>query len=769
MSVARRSDRRAARNQLQSPYSRPNPQPKKSSWSLSGLFGFLNPLRRKESSEEPVENSSEEGAACDERQSADGSESGISRAADFLSQRVNAAAAASLSVHAHTTTPGHRVACVGLESYSRASWSNNPFKASTTFESPRLDAPSQSPVEKLEAVKQYLRDRADQPLHHVEYVGLVSLLKDSVQDDDAQPFRFSTSPTPSRDTTPAFNVGSPTSSQQTPRRTLTRNPNGVYKWQGAGSARPRNRHQSPAFGPPRPTPSKFKLSSPEQSPNKSDIKRRRIDTATESPAPHGTHESSPSTPPREQPHRSSALSTSSGSSSSCTTMNDASPTKSGAVSSTPLLRLSMPPKPTTPAVPSPLRNTWGTGDSSSPPRSSPPSKLSQPTRAANFMAELIKEPSQTFFTKEARQEAESPEGRPKGPEKKEANLSPQTIIEATVPTGSKRSRPPPNIGKASTVKVNGISHPEPPRRSTRLKSPSPPRTNGIHTTGKEQGDDEPEGGDTKRQRKAPRPTVEEVPDMDMHSPTSPTSPPGTKTPTSNGNSFGAAIKSSFPGKSSAPKEPSKLRFGFAAESDPESPPPTKSVFDDPTPERSVPMTRLHYLGSSTEPHSTQSSPKDPKQAALSLDSTLLPSFSFNVPQPSSSQVPLNHAKERDAASVTDSYTLPTFAFTVEPPKPAPLPAPSAPIGFNWEAAGMKRPVKVAGTWTCSTCMLTNDNAKVQCVACETPRPPDSTTSAESTVTEAAASEPPKAGLDWTQGGTDARTRNMDSQSRHGEQ
>jgi hypothetical protein len=36
-------------------------------------------------------------------------------------------------------------------------------------------------VEKLEAVKQYLRDRADQPLHHVEYVGLVSLLKDSVQ------------------------------------------------------------------------------------------------------------------------------------------------------------------------------------------------------------------------------------------------------------------------------------------------------------------------------------------------------------------------------------------------------------------------------------------------------------------------------------------------------------------------------------------------------------------------------------------------------------
>ena len=292
--------------------------------------------------------------------------------------------------------------------------------------------------------------------------------------------------------------------------------------------------------------------------------------------------------------------------------------------------------------------------------------------------------------------------------------------------------------------------------------------------------------------------------MDLDPPTSPTSPPGTqpsdvsdgpesqshtkKTPTSSGNSFSAAIKSSFPGKSSAPKEPSKLRFGFAAESDPESPPPTKSVFDNPTPaaERSrdpfttsLPVPKQPSQppvvvtnspspepDSSTELHSTKSSPKDPKQAALSLDFTLLPSFSFDVQQPSSSRVPLNHAKERDAASVTDSSSLPTFVFTVEPPKPAP---PLAPIGFNWEAAGMKRPVQPAGSWTCSTCMLTNDAAKVQCVACETPRPPDSTTSAESIVPEAAASEPPKASLGWAQGDTDERSRNVDSQSRHGEQ
>ena len=64
---------------------------------------------------------------------------------------------------------------------SESPGAESPFKGSTTFESPRLDVPSQSPAEKLEAVKQYLRDRSDQPLHHVEYVGLVSLLKDSVQ------------------------------------------------------------------------------------------------------------------------------------------------------------------------------------------------------------------------------------------------------------------------------------------------------------------------------------------------------------------------------------------------------------------------------------------------------------------------------------------------------------------------------------------------------------------------------------------------------------
>lgn len=822
MSAVRRGGRRTARNQQSSPYSRPNAQPNKSSWSLSGFFSFLNPLHRKKSSEETEEEFSDEGANDDEKRTADGLEFETSCPPEILSQRGHAMAVEQQQQQQQSLSPftparplQNVVSALTTSGLVSESPGVSPFKGSTTSESPRLDIPSQSPAEKLEAVKQYLRDRSDQPLHHVEYVGLVSLLKDSVQDDDSQPFRFSTSPTPSRDNTPALNLGSPTSSQQTPRRTLTRNPNGVYRWQGAGSARPRNRHQSPAFGPARTTPSKFKLSVPEPSPSKADTKRRRLDPVSESPAPHGTGESPPSAPPREQPNaESSALSTSSGSSSSYTSMNDWNANKSTTVPSTPRLRLSAPPKPTTPAVPSPLRNTWGTGESSSPPlSSSPPSKPSQPTRAANFMAELIKEvtppkrpdlsnpyqtaspvkPSQPKKPAKKRKPAEE---RPKQPEKKEVDLSHQTIIEATIPTGSKRSRPPQNIGKTSAAKTNGTSHPDPPRRSARLKSPTPPRTNGIHTATDEHGNDEQIGGDapiTKRQKKAPLPTVEDAPDVDMHSPSSPTSTiPGNvvdssdsqsnakkATPMVNGNLFGATNKAPFPLKSSAPKEPSKLRFGFAAtESDPDSPPPTKSVSDTPAPaptpdQPNVPFSLsspkpptipsrptaptpavaiaspLPEAGPSSEPHSTKATPKDPKQAALLLDTASLPSFSFNVT--TGLKPLLNHAKERSAALVADPSSLPTFAFV--------LGATPASTGFNWDAAGMKAPTKATDSWKCPVCMINNDSVKTKCGACEEPRPDSATTIGTTTtpVAMSGSSKPaaPTGGFNWSASGLKA--------------
>lgn len=349
------------------------------------------------------------------------------------------------------------------------------------------------------------------------------------------------------------------------------------------------------------------------------------------------------------------------------------------------------------------------------------------------------------------------------------------------------------------MKTNGTSHPDPPRRSARLKSPSPPRTNGIHTTADEQGNDEQTGGDapiSKRQKKAPQPTVEDVPDVDMHSPTSPTSTiPGNvldfsdsqsnakkATPVVNGNLFSAANKAPFPLKSSAPKEPSKLRFGFAA--DPDSPPPTKSVSDSPAPapaptpdQPNVPFSLsspkpptifsrptaptpavavasfLPEAGPSSEPHSTKATPKDPKQAALLLDTASLPSFSFNVM--TGLKPLLNHAKERGAALVADSSSLPTFAFNFG--------AKPASTGFNWDAAGMNAPMKAADSWKCPVCMINNNSAKTKCSACEEPRPESVATKGTTTTASAAisgSSKPaaPTGGFNWSASGLKAPTK-----------
>jgi hypothetical protein len=118
MSAIRRGDRRAARNQQSSPYTRPNAQPKKSvrppvyilytlptvalhlrqSWSLSGFFNFLNPLGSKTSSEESEEDFYDEGASHDEKQAADASEFEASRPPEILSQRGHAVCHAYLHI-----------------------------------------------------------------------------------------------------------------------------------------------------------------------------------------------------------------------------------------------------------------------------------------------------------------------------------------------------------------------------------------------------------------------------------------------------------------------------------------------------------------------------------------------------------------------------------------------------------------------------------------------------------------------------------------------
>ena len=270
----------------------------------------------------------------------------------------------------------------------------------------------------------------------------------------------------------------------------------------------------------------------------------------------------------------------------------------------------------------------------------------------------------------------------------------------------------------------------------------------------------------------------------MHSPTSPTntttgsvfdSSESQKktTPVANGNPFGATTKGPFPLKSSAPKEPSKLRFGFAAESDPDSPPPAKPSSDTPAPapkQPSVPFslssskpfsipsqptpptqitavtTPLPEAGPSSAPHSTKSTPKDPKQAALLLETASLPSFSFDV-LATGLKAPLNHAKERSVALVADSSSLPTFAFTFG--------AKPASAGFNWEAAGMKPPMKAIGSWTCGLCMLNNDVAKAKCVSCEEPRPESAS---RGTISDPPKPAAPIGGFNWAAAGVKAPTK-----------
>lgn len=280
----------------------------------------------------------------------------------------------------------------------------------------------------------------------------------------------------------------------------------------------------------------------------------------------------------------------------------------------------------------------------------------------------------------------------------------------------------------------------------------------------------------------------------MRSPTSPTSTPPSDvfdasesqqnakktTPVMNGNLFNATTKAPFPLKSSAPKEPSKLRFGFAAESDPDSPPPAKPASGTPLhapdqppapspsltalkppvnlsrPTPSAPSTAvttpLPEAGPSTESHATKPVFKDPKQAALLLDPSSLPSFSFNLP--TGPQPPLRHAKERNAASVAGPSSLPAFTF-------APGAKPAS-VGFNWEAAGLKPPAKATGSWVCGTCMLNNDASRSKCVSCEEPRSDSAatmgTTAVPATVSELPKPAAPTGGFNWAAAGLKAPTK-----------
>jgi hypothetical protein len=272
------------------------------------------------------------------------------------------------------------------------------------------------------------------------------------------PFRFSSSPTrtPGRGNSPIFVFGTPGASPTTngeaatPRRTLSKNPNGPYRWQGAGSAKPRNRYHSPSFGT-RSAPPTIRLSTTATI----DTKRRRVGDDADSlcaprvpfpivsPQKPATVHSS--TPPSSQT-RPSIFPPASSTDTAPTSASSSVPQANGTTG----LRLrtsGLPTRPTAPSVPSPLRQTWGQCDS--PP---PPKPDYTPTKAANFMTELIKDvtphkrpdvsnPYQTASPVKPptrkppvkRPRASVPAPAPRPPPVKAPEPSPQAIIEATLP------------------------------------------------------------------------------------------------------------------------------------------------------------------------------------------------------------------------------------------------------------------------------------------------------------------------------------------------
>ena len=209
----------------------------------------------------------------------------------------------------------------------------------------------------------------------------------SVESVPEPTFRFTSrqsSPISSPPSTDTLNA-SPSS---TPRR-LPRNPNGSYRWGGAGSAKHQspNRHRSPAIIPP--TTPKANANSGEDS--LPDSKRRRLGEDGSSSSHPGYSESSSSSGPIPFPVSASPTTPQ--------TNGTNGTAKPNALSSS--SRLRTPVKPTAPVVSSPLRQqVWSEASSSSSRDDTKRSPSQQPkqTKTANFMAELIKDttpPAQT--------------------------------------------------------------------------------------------------------------------------------------------------------------------------------------------------------------------------------------------------------------------------------------------------------------------------------------------------------------------------------------
>ncbi|THH30713.1 hypothetical protein EUX98_g3474 [Antrodiella citrinella] len=567
-----------------------------------------------------------------------------------------------------------------------------------------------------------------------------------------------------------------------------------------------------------------------------DKKRRRVGQDAESSGPQRTPAASSSSNANGQSQASA-----SGTFVNGATSPPPSRTKAPVQPSTPRIRTNnLPAKPTAPTNPSPLRQAWNHNDSPSPPQ--PPA--SKPTRAANLMSELLKMdvpvPTPDFsnpyeaagpvpakpatrrpVTKRPRVVAANHaemKKEEKKEEKKVAEMSPQKIIEATVPKGSKRSRPPPDLD--SSGPKTDPREPPAPRRSSRLKSPEPRVTNGINgIAGASNGARVPppvveeDESPTKKQKtstasglmnnKKMTVTIEEVEDVDMPAPPSTYTRPSeiiepvdspqrqrSQSPTA-ATSPTSPVRNPYGMKSSAPKAPSKLRYSIKADADSDKGEDDEKEKNMPSFVSFPPLPLPRNRAAASSSTSTSSAPARPiaptrsksisKSEAETKDSVLtlavedLPKFTFAAPafSPVAGPGPSTQ-KSRELAIAAAKAALPAFDFSTRSmsfgttwgksaaapqstvsiakppgtsvgeqwtcstcmlknpasatekctvcdesrPKPASAPATG---GFNWAAAGMKKPEAAEAKWTCSVCMLSNPPSATQCTVCEADR------------------------------------------------
>ncbi|TRM65283.1 hypothetical protein BD626DRAFT_628494 [Schizophyllum amplum] len=570
------SARRDRRLKNSSPYARPAKKVQKTS-SWGGLGGIIKSLFGRPSQDE------DDGAmdeSQDEQQEAP---------QQFIPPPPSKSAAYSLSQRGHQISTQLMTNGAATEHegprFSRPTDSAQPIKLPDI--SPTSSIFSDVADNDLEKVTAFIREKKGQPMSEIETEGIIAILSKSTTPKEST-FRFSTSPasTAGRGNSPfsAASSAGANGESTTPRKPLTRNPNGSYRWEGGGSAksRSRNRYHSPSFGASRSTSEHLVLKDiggPAEPPKRDNSKRRRVGEDAQAPSavPSGPSIFSLKTPPpAKNVPRSPGPAPSPTRAALAQTLSiptpgpshlTSSPPKNGVSSSSSAPGLSVstartPKKPSFPSVPSPLRQTWN-GDESSSDGSSP----RQPTKAASMMEELIKEvtpaprkmeivnpyqsavPGGKPMARPKRQRATAKPSRPerdaaekrkteKGKEKQKETEKPelpQAAIELTMPKGSKRSRPPTHISPP----------PQPASEAPIIEEPS----------------DEDIEPAAKRQKGATNGDIDitEV-DEDVPVPSSP-KPAAAQLPAKRPSAFGN-VKQKV---TSAPKEPSKLRFSYQPE------------------------------------------------------------------------------------------------------------------------------------------------------------------------------------------------------------